>query len=256
MLARTQHAYLEQCDGYVSSLISALVSEDWASIINNCDVSSWKEALAATLTHSSDEDLPLLCEQLGNRLSAAERKEDSQLCYICSGSFDNLVNSWSGTARNSTDELQELVELVVFLQKSVERQGRQVQISGSLADLLTHYASLLAAQGNLSTALTYLGSFQDEKVQSLRDRLYISLGHKPAYGQLQPRSRHQSQRQSISNYAPNVGQFNTGLPTGATQPWQPPPKPFSPAPVVPSVVQPPRPPSVGSNQGMKTFDFI
>ncbi|RZC32965.1 transport Sec31A [Asbolus verrucosus] len=259
LLARTRDAYLAQCEGNVSALISALASEDWTSIMNNCDLSSWKEALAATLTHSSDEALPLLCEYLGKRLETEGRgdpksKQDSQLCYICSGSFDNLVKSWSGNARNSTKDLQELVELVVFLQKSVERQGRQVQISGALADLLTYYAGLLASQGNLQTALTYLGDSQDEKVTSLRDRLHISLGQKPFYARQQSQSRRQSQRTSFSSY-PNVGgQFNTGLPNpavSAAQPWQPPPqvsRTFSPVPATPPT-HPPRPTSVGSNHG-------
>ncbi|XP_063916558.1 protein transport protein Sec31A [Zophobas morio] len=270
LLARTQHAYLDQCEGYVSSLISALVSEDWASVISNCDLSSWKEALAATLTHSTDEALPLLCEQLGNRLEAENRgdpklRQDSQLCYICSGSFDRLVNSWSGNAMNSSKELQDLVELVVFLQKSVEKQGRQVQISGALADLLAHYASILAAQGSLSTALSYLGNSQDEKVASLRERLYVSLGQKPGYAaRQQPQSRRQSHRQSFSSYPSVGGQFNTGLPNApvsAAQPWQPQPPPsigsfnqaatrtFSPVPAAPPPTQPPRPTSVGSNHG-------
>lgn len=61
LLAKAQYQYLEQSEGYVSSLISALVSEDWTSVINNCDVNSWKEALAATLTHASETDLPILC---------------------------------------------------------------------------------------------------------------------------------------------------------------------------------------------------
>lgn len=61
LLARTQYKYFKECKGYVSSLISALVSEDWISVINNCDVYSWKEALTAALTHASDEDLPALC---------------------------------------------------------------------------------------------------------------------------------------------------------------------------------------------------
>ncbi|KAJ8940709.1 hypothetical protein NQ318_009112 [Aromia moschata] len=60
LLTRTQHKYLEQSEGYISSLIAAMVSEDWGSIIDNCDVSSWKEALAAILTHASDDDLPAL----------------------------------------------------------------------------------------------------------------------------------------------------------------------------------------------------
>lgn len=61
LLAKTQHQYLEKSEGYVSNLIFAIISEDWGSIINNCDISSWKEALAAALTHASEEDLPGLC---------------------------------------------------------------------------------------------------------------------------------------------------------------------------------------------------
>lgn len=61
LLARTQHKYLQQSSTGVSALISALISEDWASIINDCDISNWKESLAAALTHSSDDELPILC---------------------------------------------------------------------------------------------------------------------------------------------------------------------------------------------------
>lgn len=260
LLARAQYRYLQQSEGYVSSIISALVSEDWTSVINNCDINSWKEALVATLTHSSNEDLPKLCELLGNRLEADGKlnpkfAQNAQLCYICAGNFEKLVNSWSDSVKKSSNDLQELVELVTFLQKSVERQGRKVEIGTRLGDLLAYYASLLASQGNLSAALSYLGNSQNQQIVSLRDRLSISLGYKPAYAQL-PRSR-QSSRQSFSNYSnpipsptvPAYNQFNTALPS---QPWQqqtqapPPPQPFSPP---PATTQPPRPTSVGSAHG-------
>ncbi|XP_049818141.1 protein transport protein Sec31A [Aethina tumida] len=289
LLAKTQHRYLEQSEGYISELITSMISEDWASIINNCDISSWKEALAAALTHSTDEDLVVLCEQMGNRLEQESKinpklAQDAQLCYICAGSFDRLVQSWSGNATKSTETLQELVELVTFLQRAVERQGRQVQVSGALAELLSRYASLLAAQGELSTAVAYLGNSADEKIASLRDRLYVSLGQKPALAHdVRQQVRRGSARTSVSSTGgayglpplpsqysgvqppapvpapqPSYGNFNTGLPnaTAATQPWQPQPqppiasfpqpptRPFSPAPQAP-----PRPNSVGSNQG-------
>lgn len=61
LLARTQTKYLKQTEGYVSSLISALVSENWISVINNCHIDSWKEALCAILTHSNEEELSKLC---------------------------------------------------------------------------------------------------------------------------------------------------------------------------------------------------
>lgn len=38
---------------------------------------------------------------------------------------------------------------------------------------------MLASQGDLSTAVTYLGASHDEKIVSLRERLYVALGHKP-----------------------------------------------------------------------------
>lgn len=61
LLAKAQYQYLQQSEGYVSFLISALVSEDWGLVVNNCDINSWREALAATLTYSSEEELPFLC---------------------------------------------------------------------------------------------------------------------------------------------------------------------------------------------------
>lgn len=274
LLAKTQHHYLEKSEGYISNLISALISENWVSVVNNCEITSWKEALAAILTHASEDDLPVLCEQLGSRLEYESTHypkyaQDAQLCYICSGNFDRLVTSWSGKtlALNSTKDLQELVELVSFLQRSIERQGKRVQVSSALADLLSRYASILAAQGHLQIALVYLGSSQNEKVVSLRDRLLTSLGQKPSnvHEIRQSSSRRSSTRTSFTTnsfhgqfnapqqqYNPS---FNTGLPNANvnSQPWQPqqvpvapvvnqPPKAFSPPP-------PPRPDSVGSGRG-------
>ncbi|VEN35751.1 unnamed protein product [Callosobruchus maculatus] len=286
LLARTQHKYLEQCEGYISSLISAVVSEDWTSIINNCEVACWKEALAATLTHASDEVLPSLCEQLGDRLTEESKRnpklmQDAQLCYLCAGSFDKLVNSWSQNGITDTDKLQQLIELMMLLQKAVERQGRRVQVSGALADLLTRYALLLVSQGELTTASAYLGNSHDEKISTLRERIQVALGQKQTSGNqhdYQSQSRRSSHKQSFSqqytgapipgntnpfgapNQYPSIPpvnpppptQFNTGLPNQSTnQPWQSqPPAPvpsFSPAP--PPLAQPPRPISVGSAHG-------
>lgn len=61
---KTQTKYLNQADGYLSSLISALVCEDWNSVVENCDINSWKEALVGILTHCNDDDYPILCGKL------------------------------------------------------------------------------------------------------------------------------------------------------------------------------------------------
>lgn len=131
--------------------------------------------------------------------------------------------------------------------------------------MLSHYASLLASQGNLTTAVTYLGTSQNEKVASLRDRLHVALGQKPSYVQeiRQQQMRRGSQRKSFTNYpgpevvnntnpfqtsqyavpqaqpfgGPAATQFNTGLPnpTVGAQPWQ-----TQPVPPVPGFSLPPK----------------
>ncbi|KRT79704.1 WD40 domain-containing protein, partial [Oryctes borbonicus] len=257
LFMRTQCRYLKETDNNLSPLITSLINSDWGNVVDNCNLKDWKEALVGILRHCNEMEYPSLCERLGNRLlqeSINDPKwaQDAQLCYICSGSFDQLVNSWSGKAQHSTDDLQELVELVMLLKKAIEHQGRIVEIAGGLADLLSKYAFILASQGSLQTALNYLGNSTNEQVSELRNRLYICLGQESVYGQ---------KRTSVSSgfhpiaqkpsYPPSPGynQFNTnplsnviGSGGGLAQNWQPPPaRTFSPVPPT----QPARPPSVG-----------
>lgn len=64
----------------------------------------------------------------------------------------------------------------MILKKAVERQGNDIEITGRIADILSNYASLLASQGSMEAALSYLGASNEEKVAELRDRLNWSLG--------------------------------------------------------------------------------
>lgn len=203
LLARTQFRYLQRQQGYLSNIISALVTEDWTGVVTQCTTDSWKEALAATLTHAK-EQMPVLCERLAERLQSEGGNESAIesaiLCYICAGNIEKLVESWPSVER-SIGDLQELVEIVMLLQKALELQGRNTGASGKLAELLARYAGLLAAQGALSSALTYLGPSEDAAINDLRDRLYYSLGHKQAYAQTVRQSNAYQTNQPINNNA-------------------------------------------------------
>lgn len=197
--------YLQQSSGYLSTLISAVVTEDWTQVIRNCDIDSWKEALAAAITHTNEQEFPILCELLGERLENEKNgalASSAQLCYICAGNLSKLVSSWLKPDKISSPNclqvsilaendlkiknlvlikvfiifFQDLVELVMILKKAVELQGADVEISGRLADILSNYASMLASQGSMEAALSYLGASNEEKVVELRDRLNWSLG--------------------------------------------------------------------------------
>lgn len=63
--------------------------------------------------------------------------------------------------------LQDLVEKVMMLRKSIERlRNSEVAVQSSiLAEKLTSYAGILAAEGSLATAMTYLPD-NSEQVRS------------------------------------------------------------------------------------------
>ncbi len=61
----------------------------------------------------------------------------------------------------------------MILRKAVESAaGQNQECGGLLAEKLTHYAQLLAAQGSLTTAIGYLGSSQDVSRQYIK-YLYV-----------------------------------------------------------------------------------
>lgn len=246
LLAKTQYKYFQQSKGYLSQLISAVVTEEWEQVVMNCDLSSWAEALAALLTYAKDEELPKLCELLGQRLETevqtAESKHNAEICYIAAGNLGRIVQNRTLTTDISTSELQDLVELVLIAKKGEIGEGKE------LAHLLVRYAKLLASQGDLSTAVLYLGDSQEEEISELRDRLYIALGHKQLYSApvtpaRQPTSYYQNTMQQ--QFAPGYGKSPLVQTSsyGVTQPvpQQPPiqaaAKPFTPASFPPPVQQ-------------------
>uniref|UniRef100_A0A182XC07 Protein transport protein Sec31A n=1 Tax=Anopheles quadriannulatus TaxID=34691 RepID=A0A182XC07_ANOQN len=232
LLAKVQYRYLRDNENYLSNLISALVLCDWTGVVTQCTIDSWKEALVAAITHCKHQ-LPLLCERLGERLqgeavSNADLARNAILCYICAGSTERLVEAWQLSKggqpssdpatgedeldknNNSNRDLQELVEVSMLLQKALEKQGRSAPAVGKLADLLSQYARLLAAQGSLPSALTYLGNSTDPEMEELRERLYYALGHKTYTPAAPTRPQYASQQQQQQQQQPP---FNPMFPT-------------------------------------------
>lgn len=106
----------------------------------------------------------LFSELLGVRLESERNGElavNACLCYICAGNVERLVSCWDRITdcASSPLGLQDLVEKVMILRKAVDSAtGQTPNMTGPLlADKLSKYSDLLAAQGNLTTALNYLG---------------------------------------------------------------------------------------------------
>lgn len=226
LLARTQFRYLRDNDSYISNIISALVTHDWNEVVSQCSIDSWKEALVAALTHSQ-EQLPMLCERIGERLQQDAKGDptiakNAILCYICSGSMERLVEAWSvvETSNQSTPtkggtkskNIQDLVEVLMIMQKAGELQGKNVDAVGKVADVLSKYAGLLAAQGSLNSALTYLGPSIDPDLVELKERLYYALGHKQTYSQRPQQNQYGSAQPTNRFSQPRVSLTSGNLP--------------------------------------------
>ena len=108
--------FSQQSKGWLSHLISAVVSQNWSSLISTCNPSSWAQLLAGVITHTNGEDFYYLCrkliihvcygiqlklflEQLGEKLeSQPDYKQFAQVCYLCSGNVEKLVSSWENSS--------------------------------------------------------------------------------------------------------------------------------------------------------------
>ncbi|XP_066042704.1 protein transport protein Sec31A isoform X9 [Chamaea fasciata] len=186
LLSRTQEKYFAKMRSKITRLITAVVTKNWKEIVQSCDLQNWREALAAVLTYARPDEFTALCDLLGSRL---ENEGDSVLqtqaclCYICAGNVDKLVACWTKVQDgNSPLSLQDLIEKVVILRKAVQlTQAVDPNAMGALlAEKMSQYANLLAAQGSLAAALTFLPANTNQpNIVQLRDRLCRAQGELP-----------------------------------------------------------------------------
>ncbi|KAM6076155.1 protein transport protein Sec31A isoform 3-T4 [Chlamydotis macqueenii] len=186
LLSKTQEKYFVKMQSKITRLITAVVTKNWKEIVQSCDLQNWREALAAVLTYARPDEFAALCDLLGNRL---ENEGDSLLqtqaclCYICAGNVEKLVACWTKTQDgNSPLSLQDLIEKVVILRKAVQlTQAVDPNAVGALlAEKMSQYANLLAAQGSIAAALTFLPvNTNQPNIVLLRNRLCRAQGELP-----------------------------------------------------------------------------
>ncbi|KAF4106253.1 hypothetical protein G5714_012243 [Onychostoma macrolepis] len=151
-------------------LISSVVMQNWRDIVQSCELENWKEALAALLTYANPEEFAPLCEALSAGLSVLHLL----------GNIERLVECWTAQRDCSSPlALEDLVEKVMILRKSIERlRNSEVCVQSSvLTEKLIQYSSVLASQGSLGSALSYLPDSPDQAgVGMLRERLTHAKG--------------------------------------------------------------------------------
>ncbi|XP_055450555.1 protein transport protein Sec31A isoform X22 [Psammomys obesus] len=225
LLAQTQKKYFAKSQSKITRLITAVVMKNWKEIVESCDLKNWREALAAVLTYAKPDEFSALCDLLGARLESegdSLLQTQACLCYICAGNVEKLVACWTKAQDgNNPLSLQDLIEKVVILRKAVQlSQAMDTNTVGTLlAEKMSQYASLLAAQGSIAAALAFLpdNSSQPNIVQ-LRDRLCRAQG-KPVPGQESSKSPYE--RQPLTKGRPGPIAGHPQMPRVQTQQYYP-----------------------------------
>ncbi|KAM9378068.1 protein transport protein Sec31A isoform 2-T2 [Phaethornis superciliosus] len=186
LLSRTQAKYFARMQSKITRLITAVVTKNWKEIVQSCDLQNWREALAAVLTYAKPHEFAALCDLLGNRLESegdSLLQTQACLCYICAGNVEKLIACWTKAQDgNSPLSLQDLIEKIVILRRAVQlTQASDPNAVGALlAEKMSQYASLLASQGSIAAALTFLpANTNQSNIMLLRDRLFRAQGELP-----------------------------------------------------------------------------
>ncbi|XP_041267962.1 protein transport protein Sec31A isoform X11 [Onychostruthus taczanowskii] len=257
LLSRTQEKYFAKMRSKITRLITAVVTKNWKEIVQSCDLQNWREALAAVLTYARPDEFTALCDLLGSRL---ENEGDSILqtqaclCYICAGNVDKLVACWTKVQDgNSPLSLQDLIEKVVILRKAVQlTQAVDPNAMGALlAEKMSQYANLLAAQGSLAAALTFLPANTNQpNIVQLRDRLCRAQGELPA-GQEDLKAPYAREPMPKGRAGPGAGRMQAPQ-APAQQYYQQGENPPPPGFIMPGAVGPSMPPqqATSSNYSM------
>ncbi|XP_052539124.1 protein transport protein Sec31A isoform X20 [Tympanuchus pallidicinctus] len=258
LLSRTQEKYFSKIQSKITRLITAVVTKNWKEIVQSCDLQNWREALAAVLTYARPDEFAALCDLLGNRLESegdSLLRTQACLCYICAGNVEKLVACWSKVQDgNSPLSLQDLIEKVVILRKAVQlTQAVDTNAVGALlAEKMSQYANLLAAQGSIAAALTFLPANTDQpNIMLLRDRLCRAQGELPA-GQEAIRAPYERQPMPKDRAGPVVGQV-PGPQTSAQQYYQQGDKPPPPGFIMPGTVNPSAPPQQATSPSYSMY---
>ena len=189
---RTQAAYFEKSRSNhpFLNVLHAVIRSELMSYVVASDLTQWKETLALLSTYGKSDEFPGLCEALAMRLEEEIADTSSAtLCFMCAANVPRTVEFWTAEldaahaslGHFDTKALQNYVEKVV-----VFTQANPVDsLSAECSNYFARYAELLANQGRLNVALSYLkGQNQSENI--LMDRLFHAGDKKATAGSKQP----------------------------------------------------------------------
>ncbi|DBA02893.1 TPA: hypothetical protein N0F65_005920, partial [Lagenidium giganteum] len=172
---KTQRAFFASQQRPVMRVVSAIIKSELHTLVDQSDLSEWRDTLAILSTYAKSEEFPSLCDKLALRLESAGDLHSATLCFMCAVNVEKTVSAW---VRESQEEgaylgpniaLQRLVEKVSIFSQAVDHPDQSM--GEEVAARFAEYASLMAAQGRLDIAAKY-ARFSDISCMILKDRVF------------------------------------------------------------------------------------
>ncbi|CAH2044333.1 unnamed protein product, partial [Iphiclides podalirius] len=212
----------------VSLLAGSVAQAHWRRLVDAAAPRSWKHALAALLAHCDDAALPSHCEMLGEKLSRESEpslRAAATLCYACAARAPPQRELCADPA-----ELARRAERALLLRCAAAARGRPVQAE-EVDISLVQYASRLAEQGCLQSAIAVLQDTQHPLAQRLRAALQQHPQQQHQLQQQQQQTHQQNhyqhyQQQQVASggrsaHGDGSGAFGSGVPLGSeASSWQ------------------------------------
>ncbi|KAK9457669.1 hypothetical protein V1511DRAFT_455403 [Dipodascopsis uninucleata] len=173
-------------------LLSSVVSNNLPDLVENADISNWKEIVVALCTFAKDDEFNGLMAKLGDRLNEARQssfgdkasryRQSAALCYIVGSKLESLISIWieeltfeeqvqlktSSPSSGLTPfaihikTLQDFIEKVTVFRNAVKyndpahKTGESDYSLGLLYEAYREYSNIVASQGFLELAQKYL----------------------------------------------------------------------------------------------------
>jgi len=160
------------------NVLHAVIKSELMSYVQQSELSEWKETLALLSTYGKSDEFPLLCEALATRLENELGDYNSAtLCFMCAANVARTVGFWTQELQRAnavrgqldTQALQNYVEKVTVFTHANPVESLGPECTGFIA----RYAELLANQGRLEVALSYVQQGDSDLQQRiLLDRLF------------------------------------------------------------------------------------
>jgi protein transport protein SEC31 len=238
-------------------LLASVTNNNLDDLVENSDVSEWKDTISALFTHCKDDKkFDNYVTKLGDRIYAhlPTNRNDALLCYIAASNLQKTASIWLSeiagqereeltSKRANTSYAAHVKALHLFIEKvTIFRNATGVKEDQGverLFDAYRDYANIVASQGHLDLAEKYLNLLPAQYPGASLEKERVLKAAKKAPAAQQPTKPASGRRHKPTYSTTAASIYAPAAPSAGSAPMAP--TSAAPAPIAPTVAAPTAP---------------